>query len=227
MSDYVGIDYSLGRSNVDPETGIHYGVIPLNVLLDWAIEHFEPEYGNPTCPKCGNEATPTGDFVFSIGDEEEYTYAEECCADYTCGQCKYIFDTSEAYPEEPNGWTMEDNEYSLSLDSNNDVWVLKSPYYTYAQFCSPCAPGACHLEHPIGNEIVHCCGVCGIEIEGDYCQNHPEATVDSIITNYGAKTYCLGVKWFENREPPYPIYRVADNSLLFTPTKISDNEETA
>ena len=31
----------------------------------------------------------------------------------------------------------------------NAVFVLKSPYYTYGQYCSPCAPGAVDLDGPL------------------------------------------------------------------------------
>jgi len=52
---YTGIDYGLGTSNVDAATGIRYGVISQHsVNLDaWA--EAEADYGDPHCPKCGNE----------------------------------------------------------------------------------------------------------------------------------------------------------------------------
>ena len=28
------------------------------------------------------------------------------------------------------------------------MWFTRSPYFTRAAFCSPCAPGACHLANP-------------------------------------------------------------------------------
>lgn len=28
------------------------------------------------------------------------------------------------------------------------MFILASPYFTHAQFCSPCAPGACYLLSP-------------------------------------------------------------------------------
>lgn len=190
MSEYIGIDYSLGTANYDKNTNIHYGIISLNVLHEYAIEHFESVYGEATCPKCGNEAYDTE--TCDMKDMSDWEQGPGC-TDYYCESCEYLFDNSEAYPEDPVGWTMEDNEYTLSLDSDNDVWVLKSPYYTYVQYCSPCAPGAGHLGHPV---------------EG------------------GPMTYCLGVEWFTGDKAPYPIYLVEDNSLLFIPTEISDNEET-
>jgi hypothetical protein len=56
MTDYAGIDYGMGQTNIDKETGIHYGVISINSLTECAIEDFEADYGEPHCPKCGSEA---------------------------------------------------------------------------------------------------------------------------------------------------------------------------
>ena len=51
-TDYIGIDYSLGKSNRDNETGIHYGVIPqYEVLQAWADES-KVHYGDFYCPNC-------------------------------------------------------------------------------------------------------------------------------------------------------------------------------
>jgi hypothetical protein len=54
-TEYAGIDYSLGRSNVDRSNGIHFGVISLHAINMDRLEEFESQYGNPHCPKCGNE----------------------------------------------------------------------------------------------------------------------------------------------------------------------------
>ena len=59
-TQYVGIDYGLSQSNIDRESGIHYGVIRINSLnLDCVYDgSFDEDYGTPTCPKCGNECIP-------------------------------------------------------------------------------------------------------------------------------------------------------------------------
>lgn len=146
---YVGSDYGMGISNIDSATGMRYGVIPLNDLCEGAIEDFEPDYGNPTCPKCGTEASEYDEHAVEKAEADGTKWEYGCgCTDYMCETCYYIFDSSEAYPEEACGFTYEGEGYTLSLDSDNDVWVLGSPWYTHAQFCSPCAPGAGHLSHP-------------------------------------------------------------------------------
>ena len=61
--------------------------------------------------------------------------------------CKYAFDPDKAYPDFPLSWHLDDGEYlaEQASDSHVDIFVTKSPFYTRAQFCSPCAPGACYL----------------------------------------------------------------------------------
>ena len=59
-----GIDYGIGTTNVDQETGIRYGVIPAHTVLDaWSFS-FDADYGEACCPKCGG-----------ILDEMEYCTA--------------------------------------------------------------------------------------------------------------------------------------------------------
>lgn len=143
MSTYAGIDYGLGQSNVDKETGIRYGVISQNSVLQAWADSSEAEYGEPTCGYCGNPAVDAS----TLSDEQ----TEECekdrgCADYACLNCKKLFDSSDAFSDEPLGYSFEGDGYSLTDCLDTDIFVLKSPYYTFAQFCSPCVPGAGNLE---------------------------------------------------------------------------------
>ena len=141
-----GIDYSLGQSNFNPETGIHFGVIPMDSLAHWAWDSFEPEYGEPTCPKCGCPACDSGgDDVPDFDEPENEDIEISGCGDYYCRECRYAFDGDEAFPEECLGHTLDDGEYKASVDAYNDAFLLNSPYYTTSQFCSPCAPGAGYL----------------------------------------------------------------------------------
>ena len=105
-TNYPGIDYGMGRANIDKETGIRFGVIHINSLAHWALDEFEPEYANEPA------------------------------------------DVDECGDVQPDGWFFKDEHYQASLDSYNDVILVKSPYYTNAQFCSPCVPGAGHLDNP-------------------------------------------------------------------------------
>lgn len=146
MTDYAGIDYSLGQSNFDKKTGIHYGVIQLDSLSEWAIEDFEADYGDPHCPECGGDVKSVDDA--SLPDTEDWEQARHECEEYACESCKYVFGSESAFPEEAVEYVLDKDGYVASLDGYNDVFILKSPYYTHAQFCSPCAPGAGHLDNP-------------------------------------------------------------------------------
>lgn len=150
-----GIDYGMGQTNIDRTNGIRYGVISIHSLHEWAHESFEADYGPPSCPKCGGDASePDGDV------DEPYERYSRGCDDYACDSCRIVFDSADAYPDEPaGGFVLDDGEYSAQLDSYNDVFLVRSPYFTRAQFCSPCAPGACHLDNPTEEgERAYCFG---------------------------------------------------------------------
>lgn len=174
----MGIDYGMGKTNIDTRTGIRYGVISQNTIdfQLWA-DCSELHYPGPFCPKCGNDAVATD----SDGPDRD-NYADGLgCADYACDSCQYVFDSSEAYSEEPTGATFENNEYLIESCLDSDLMVLRSPFYTYAPFCSPCVPGAGNLD---------------------------DATKGPTFGN--VKTYALGNDWFENGAP-YVLYRVCDD----------------
>ena len=134
-----GIDYGMGKTNVCPKTGIRYGVIPMNRLAEYAYEDFEADYGKPHCPKCGNEAADYNDYE---GETDDWGHAVCECDDYICPDCEYVFGCESAYGDEPVDTLLDQDGYLASLDEHGDVFIIKSPYYTHAQFCSPCAPGA-------------------------------------------------------------------------------------
>jgi hypothetical protein len=194
MTDYAGIDYGMGRTNIDKENGIRYGVVSLHALTEFASEDFEADYGDPHCPKCGNEAEtipshtesdPSGEgkWVSVVQDipEEMAEWENDGIGEYACRSCKWLFDGDEAFGDEPIGYTLDKDGYKATLDEYNDVFLVKSPYYTHAQFCSPCAPGAGHLENP--------------------CESGP-------------KTYCFGHDWFDGGKAPYPVYDVKTDELV-------------
>lgn len=146
---YAGIDYGLGQSNVDRKTGIRYGVISQHSVMPEALDDLEPYYGEPTCPKCGNGVMSTSDeTILPAGYDEWSQYSEHGCTDYACTICEHYLDSSEVYAEESQGFTYEQDGYSLTNCLDSDIFILKSPYYTRAQFCSPCVPGAGNIDNP-------------------------------------------------------------------------------
>lgn len=125
-----GIDYGMGQTNIDKETGIRYGVINQREVVQSWCDSSEPDYGTPDsvcCGNCGNEMyhpdMQWGDTV-------------------TCDECRE--DSEVELPDccEPLGYSLDDGEYKAYAHSDDDIFILKSPFYTLCRFCSPCAPGA-------------------------------------------------------------------------------------
>ena len=135
----AGIDYGRGLANIDRQTGIRYGVISQGAVLQAWAHSAEPDLGKPTCPDCGSELQRV--------EEIEY-YSGPGCEDYACTKCRRTFDAQDAFGDEPIGLSYSDDGYELTDCLDSDIFVLKSPFYTFAQFCSPCVPGAGNLEAP-------------------------------------------------------------------------------
>jgi hypothetical protein len=155
-----GTDYGMGQTNIDTETGIRYGVISQHEVLQAWADSSEPDYGPPTCGKCGNEAVELDHpDIPDLDDDEDSEGWEQEGDDYACLSCQRTFWSDDAYGDEPNGFYLDDGEYKATCGSDGDIFVLKSPYYTRAEFCSPCAPGACYLTNPTDDgEKAYCFG---------------------------------------------------------------------
>ena len=194
MSNYPGIDYSgTGATcNRDADTGIRYGVISTRSLTEWFWDSVENDYGDATCPECGNPAvdipchTVQHENGVSVIQDMPEAYAEfetakHECSDYACESCRQLFGSESAFSDEPLGWSIDNGEYRVVDCLDSDAMILKSPFYTFAQYCSPCVPGAGNLDNP--------------------CED-------------GAKSYCFGHDWFDGDRAPYTVYRVADGAIV-------------
>ena len=160
---YEGIDYGFRKTNIS-ESGIRFGVIPQNsaVLQAWS-DSSEPHY-NPCCPYCSNELSEIEPQV--------------------CPACEKEIVEGDFDIEEPTSWFVDDKEYCAECGSSGDIFISKSPYFTYAQFCSPCAPGACYLLNPLEEPA-----------ENNKC-------------------YCFGHDWFDDDKAPYKVYSIETGELV-------------
>ena len=150
MTNYRGIDYSgpSGTCNRDIDLGIRYGVISQLIVLQAWSDSSEPDYGAPHCHYCGNECFDSGHCDTPDFDDPENADIEVSgCGEYYCDTCRKAFDGEYAYGD-PIGYVLDDGEYKASCGDDGDIFVIRSPFYTHAQFCSPCAPGAGHLGNP-------------------------------------------------------------------------------
>lgn len=147
-----GIDYGMGQTNIDKNTGIRFGVIQINRLNPFAWE--ELEKGK--------------DLDYQAWREEKIESIRQAIAGCFDGEVKKedidgesILDSLDIeYPE----WSGDCIRYEYKLDgyhlqttANGEIFVLNSPYVTRRGFCSPCAPGACHLETE-GGILCYCLG---------------------------------------------------------------------
>lgn len=150
-----GIDYAPIGSNVnrDAETGIRYGVIPLGRLGEFSADSFEAEY-DACCPHCGDGLPEDIEFTVTNrpADRKYGSWA-------ICQSCEKAFSEDDSIPDEPSRQVCKEDGLEAFLDSSNDTWFTKSPYFTRAAFCSPCAPGACYLTNPCEDgERAYCPG---------------------------------------------------------------------
>ncbi len=124
-----GTDYGNGTTNIDKETGIRFGVIPIHLLSDHALDR-----------------------ILLMGKDVAYEAA-----------CKAIRKRSRGANRErlledlAENWDSEFSRYVFEGDcglvvthtpGSPDAWVIKSPFFTHCEFCSPCAPGAGYLASP-------------------------------------------------------------------------------
>ena len=129
---YAGIDYGLGQSNINKETGIRFGVIAQNSINLDCLSDFESDYGDPTCPDCGRELIADDPDVDEDADWNDGK-------DFACADCEKCYWSDQVYSDEPIGLVpYEVDGYLIEGCLDSDLFILKSPYFTYAQFCSPC-----------------------------------------------------------------------------------------
>lgn len=130
MSSNAGFDYGRGVTNIDAKTGIRYGVISESSLPLWS-EEAEPVYPEFTADEIRNglEGGKYSAAELEAMDDDEL---QELASDWDV-EC-----TGTEYQKE--GYEMHAGTDGFG------IWVLRSPFYTLARFCSPCAPGAGDLD---------------------------------------------------------------------------------
>lgn len=223
MKTYAGIDYGNGRTNIDPQTGLRFGVISQNSIMPEAFDDIFQSSRDLTyeasvaefkqeIARIESEADLTEILKERFGDRApRYTHtklwAEAILVDYTLNDGSFAQPLDDEAKEyiwneieqtfndyyEDNGerdWLYEKEGYKLTNCLQSDVFVLASPYYTYAQFCSPCVPGACNLDSPL---------------------DHGKDWQVAVRNN---RAFCLGHDWFEGDRAPYPVYSVATGELI-------------
>jgi hypothetical protein len=130
----------LSVTNMNVITGIRYGVISADDILETWADESEPLYENDRC----------------CSQINCFYREEECnCSDGDC----YCFDEFS----EPIYYYIDKDGYAAhSIFDGSDIFITESPYFTYASKCSPCCPGACDLKSPLtrryNNNKCYCFG---------------------------------------------------------------------
>jgi len=150
----MGIDYGMGKTNFDVKNGIRFGIIPAREVGQYWYEESEPAYPENACPECGSTANVV-DFVEA--EHGNYALFSDWHSDeYACLDCEIVFDNQEV---EAIAFKYEKDGYILSQSAeDSDIWIFKSPFYTIAGFCSPCAPGAVYLTDTSPDAKGYCLG---------------------------------------------------------------------
>lgn len=189
--------------NIDVETGIHFGVIPLNDLSEWAWEDIAnngtdldwEEYQEETKHRIEaalsdlQEYTPKSikaaleplkvDYYASLINRIIDACDHATCQDDAIEEATEEFENSGGdYYEQPGDCTRyryTEDGLDFQVCGDGDIFVLKSPFISLAATCSPCAPNAGYLK------------------------------------NAGSlPTYCLGPDWFDDDKIPYLYMRTED-----------------
>jgi hypothetical protein len=66
--------------------------------------------------------------------------------------------SDETQEMESGPWRYEEDGYLIDTTSDNGLFIIKSPYFTYCRECSPCAPNAGYLMDQPGSMKTYCLG---------------------------------------------------------------------
>jgi hypothetical protein len=157
----VGIDYGMGTTNIDTDTGFRFGVINQSKVSTWAVDDVLQE----------GESVSLKEFRQMVRDElieaiEEVAGKHSVDLYHVDGTVEDLLETGDLnFESEDSSVTYEADGYVIETGSDGDWFVVKSDYYTLGDFCSPCAPGAVFLGSS-GDVKAYC---LGLEFFDEYC----------------------------------------------------------
>lgn len=165
----AGIDYGMGKTNIDSETGIRYGCISQHSVMPEVLDEMEFYYGEPDtqpeCPYCGTEWSEPEDEVSGEVHDMPITWGDEL----TCPKCGEDFEVELPYFAEPISMYYDEPDIQVCSCLDSDLMITKSPYFTYADYCSPCVPGAGNLDAPCDDGVkCYCLGHDWFDDEAPY-----------------------------------------------------------
>lgn len=196
----AGIDYGMGLSNVDKETGIRYGVIHQNKISPYAFEDIMNNGTDVDFESFKEDLQSSLESAIASTLEEHGMFRKG--SKYNCNDpeqmAEEIVDNLEWDGYEGIGdctrYEYNEDGYLLQTCSEGDIFVLKSNFVTRGPYCSPCAPGAVYLDDATGNEEM-------------------------------ALSYCLSQDWFDEDCPcPYPVFEKESMKCVYQPKEEEEDE---
>lgn len=241
--NYAGIDYSGPGSTInrDPETGIRYGVISQHSIQPDVMSDIWSEARDLSYEQAKEELLSEimADLAAETIEERIHLIADALVNLYDRGEALIAAreiaeaagdgspnegdvwevieqDFNDSYDGDGHDWLWEKDGYTLANCLQSDVLVSKSPYFTYAQFCSPCVPGAGNLDRPQHNPE-------SIAWDEDRTID-PSAPKENYIEMTGEESgwprvFCLGHSFFENNKAPYPVFSVSTGKRVVIKTQ--------
>jgi len=183
--------------NVDHTTGIRYGWISQHSLNPDAVEDIIQNGDDLTYASAVDDAKDRiGAALLPVLEDmgvlpyvgkyspraEDTKRRDDALAEIVEGVWENVEQTwNDQYESDGASYRYERDGYVLQLASDGDICVIKSPFYTYAAFGSPCIPNAGHLDTPRDLE------------------------------DGGVKTYCLAADWFDDATAPYVVHSVSED----------------
>lgn len=151
---YSGIDYGMGQTNIDNETGIRYGVIHSNELASHAWDTIYSEATDLDYEEAvENAKSELAHAIKSVLEDYSASFDAKELASDIVDDLDFNLESggdSRRYLYDKEGET-------FNVLSDGDIKVTSSKYYTFCAYCSPCAPGAGSLGSD-GNVKTYCLG---------------------------------------------------------------------
>lgn len=197
----AGIDYGMGLSYIDKETGIRYGVIHQNKISPYAFEDIMNNGTDVDFESFKEDLQSSLESAIKHELEERGLWSRRRTTTLNNDprqMAEEIVDNLEWDGYEGTGdctrYEYNEDGYLLQTCSDGDIFVLKSKFVTRGPFASPCAPGAVYLDDATGDEEM-------------------------------ALSYCLDSSWFDRECPcPYPVFEKDTMKCVYQPNKEAEDE---
>jgi hypothetical protein len=189
-TNYKGINYAGPGSmtNRDPDNNIRYGVISRNSVIECGQDVYDNGENLSYKAFEGRVKSAIRSALSDFYSDHKLGHGNSRLDRAVESAFDSLDDLCEQYQEDNDSYRYEKDGYIIETCLDNDFTIIKSPYFTFAQFCSPCVPGACNLDSPL----------------------------DHIPDDGSNGCYCLGHEWFEGGKAPYKVFNMGGAEIFPT-----------